>query len=258
MANKRLLRLADNPESDDEESLESLLSDEDEEDEDSPEALESKVSSLSKSVREQATLLLDLTRSMSALTKHVMALDSDESEEESEEEFPPEDDDSEEVELGESASESDFSPYGSSDLGSPESYSGSESDTKNVPGLVSMARKTKVSKDDASSNFGEKDSDVPGNPPITPDTKDWPADQTIIPKSKLGPTLTKLLKETAEIRSALVSAGLIKKAAAPTVGKTTPEAQPDLGDLESRARSMSFKELNQFRVAVGDLPDSII
>ena len=115
-----------------------------------------------------------------------------------------------------------------------------------------------MSKDDASSNFGEKDSDVPGNPPITPDTKDWAADQTIIPKSKLGPTLKKLLSDNAEMRSALVSAGIIKKAAGPTVGKTTKESEPDLGDLEDRARSMSFKELNQFRVAVGDLPDSIV
>jgi hypothetical protein len=125
-----------------------------------------------------------------------------------------------------------------------------------------MARKqskgSNVSEDDASSNFGEKDSDVPGNPPVTPDTKDWPADQTIIPKSKLGPTLKKLLADNAEMRSALVSAGIIKKAVAPTVGKTTQGTEPDLGELEDRARSMSFKELNQFRVAVGDLPDSIV
>jgi hypothetical protein len=252
--NKRLLRLADNPEGDDEESLESLLSeDEGDDDEDSAESLETKVSSLSKALREQATLMLDLTRSMSALTKHVMALDSDEDSEEDEE--APEED---EFELGESATESDFSPYGDSDLGSPESYSGSEEDTKNVPGLVSMARKAKVDKDDASSNFGEKDSDVPGNPPITPDTKDWPADATIIPKSKMGPTLKKLFDENAEIKAALVSAGIIKKAVGPTVGKTPSEPTPDLGELEDRARGMSFQEINRFRVAVGDLPDSII
>jgi len=257
MANKRLLRLADNPEGDDEESLESLLSEEPEdEDEDAAESLETQVSSLSKAVREQATLLLDITKSMSALVKHVMALDSDEdSEDEEEELLPPEDED---VELGESASESDFSPYGSTDLGSPESYSGSESDTKNVPGLVSMARKTKVSKDDASSNFGEKDGDVPGNPPITPDTKDWAADATIIPKSKMGPTLKKLFDDMGEIKGALVSAGIIKKAAAPTVGKTPATPEPDLGAMEDRVRNMSFQEINRFRAAVGDLPDSII
>lgn len=265
MSKQRLLRLAENPVAEeDDEDLESLLGDEDDEEDEA--SLKEEIAEMRKSQGEQAKIMLSLTRSLSAIAKHVMALQSDDDEEEELEATPGTPDSEEDVmEKGESAAESDFSPYGDADLGEPDegepemdARSAASSDRAETdPGLVSLqkkSRKSVVRKDDSSSNFGKKDSDIPGNPPVTPDTKDWPADQTVIPHSGLGPTLK---KELAEIRAALVGAGIIKKSMSPHPGVRTEEPAPDIQKLEERARDMSFQELNRWRAQCGDLPAGI-
>lgn len=273
MSNKRLLKLAANPEvaKQDEEDLESLLGDEDvEEEEEEAAPFEEEFADMRKSQAETSRILLSLTRSVSALFKHVMA-------KEEEEEILPEattstPDSPEDVMVKqESATESEFSPYGSSDLGEPDVPEETETDpalegaakenADTDPGLVSLAKKggkSKVEKDDASSNFGEKDSDLPGNPAVTPDTKDWPADQTVIPHSDLAPTLQKLLKRVNAMQKVMVAKGLIKKAQPRGIGVRTDDAQPDLPELEEQARGMTFQELNRMRSQCGDLPRGIV
>lgn len=266
MSNKRLLKLAENPVAEeDDDDLESLLGDEsDEEDEPS---LKEEIAEMRKSQTETAKIMLSLTRSLSAIAKHVMALQSSDEEEELEATTSTPDSEEDVMEKGESATESDFSPYGSSDLGEPDEgvtetpamSAASSERAASDPGLVSLkaksSQKSVVRKDDSSSNFGQKDSDIPGNPPVTPDTKDWPADQSVIPHSGLSPTLK---KEIAEIRAALVSAGIIKKAQSPTPGVRTEEKALDLQALEDRARNMTHRELNHWRIACGELPAGIV
>lgn len=265
---RRLLKLADNPvaKQDDAEDLDELLEEPEEEEEESVEEL---IADMRKSQTAQAKILLSLTRSMSAVVKHVMALQSDEDLPEATTSTP--DSENDVMEKQESATESEFTPYGESDLGEPETGADTEEEpaipaaeserAESDPGLVSLqkksAKKSQVKKDDASSNFGEKDSDVPGNPAVTPDTKDWPEDQTVIPHSDLAPTLQKLLKENKEMRDAMVAGGLIKKAQPRGVGKRTEEPQPDLPAMEERARGMTFQELNHWRAECGDLPAGI-
>lgn len=259
---QRLLKLADNPVAkQDEEDLEDLLGDEEEEEE-AP-SLEEEVAEMRKSQAEQAKIMLSLTRSLSAVVKHVMAKDEDE---EVVPEVTPEPAEDEDV------MEKQEPAYGgTSDQGEPDVAEDTETDpalegaakerAEEDPGLVSLAKKggkSKVSKDDASSNFGEKDSDVPGNPAVTPDTKDWPADQTVIPHSDLAPTLQKMQEEIKGLHKAMVAGGLIKKAQPRGVGVRTEEPQPDLQKLEERARGMSFQELNRMRAECGDLPRGIV
>lgn len=276
---RRLLKLSDNPvaaDDDDTEDLESLLGDE--EDEEEEPSVEEQLAEMRKSQGFQAKIMLSLTRSMSALAKHVMALQSDEDEDEFEATTSTPDSEEDVMEKQESATESSFSPYGSSDMGEPETLHGGDTSEKDAlsaaseeraesdPGLVSLQRKggsrktskSKVSKDDASSNFGQKDSDIPGNPPVTPDTKDWPVDQTVIPHSGLSPSLQKLQKQVSELTESLAAAGIIKKAQSRGVGTRVGEPQPDLQAMEERARGMSFKELNRWRTESGEIPAGIV
>jgi len=272
MSNKRrLLKLADNPvaKQDEPEDLDELL-EEPEEEEEEP-SVEELIADMRKSQAETARIMLSLTRSLSAVVKHVMALQSDEGEDALEATTSTPDSENDVMEKQESATESEFTPYGESDLGEPETGADTEEEpavpaaeserAESDPGLVSLQRKSRksvVRKDDASSNFGEKDSDVPGNPAVTPDTKDWPEDQTVIPHSDLAPTLQKLQKENREMREAMVAAGFIKKAQPRGVGARTGDPEPDLQKLEERARGMSFQELNRMRSQCGDLPTGIV
>lgn len=166
--------------------------------------------------------------------------------------------------------ESDFTPYGGlEDEGDPESQDPEES-TMNEPGLqdpkgateLANARKA-LRKDDASSNFGEKDGDIPGNRPADIDEKDKPAEEYLIQgDAGDGPgPVSKALR--AELDKAfdqvLAKHGIVKKAVGPAPGNSQVEtgAEPDLDVLFDRARGMSFSELNAVRAASGDLPPSI-
>lgn len=122
-----------------------------------------------------------------------------------------------------------------------------------------------IKKDDKWSNFGDKDSDIPMNAPVTPDTKDWDEDFSIVPGSGNAPTSVKGIGSVAKTLEGLgvdrgkidklfEGAGFIRKAQAPTVGAGAQGDKPQsIEEIESVYRGYSFQQLNQFRTEVGDL-----
>ena len=80
----------------------------------------------------------------------------------------------------------------------------------------------------------------------------------MLPHSDLAPALQKLQKQLAQMHTAMVRGGLIKKAAARGIGVRTEDPQPDLNKLEERARGMSFQELNRMRSQCGELPTGVV
>lgn len=164
---------------------------------------------------------------------------------------------------------SGFQPYGEgSDEGDPESQTSEES-TMNEPGLQdpkgkSTVGKGGVKKDDASGNFGEKDSDVPGNREAGIDEKDKPAEEYLIqggPGAGTGPVGKAVTEDLNKaVAGVLAEHGLIKKAVAPAPGNSAIETgeQPNMDDLFDQARGMSFGELNRIRVESGELPRTLI
>lgn len=192
-------------------------------------------------------------------------------------------DDEDELELNLSDDEyfgSDFEPYGG-ELDRPE-RGGEETEQdepEDIPGVShegdlskgrvnrSRVNRSRVSKDDASSNFGEKDNDIPGNRPLEPDKKDKEAGEYLIqggPGDGPGPISKGQARAIAQIvRGELAKAGVGPSAVAkssdgPRIG--TRGSKIDKGDavdmdaLREQARGMSFSELNRIRVGVGDLP----
>lgn len=226
--------------------------------------LASTVKSIYKALDERDEMLLELAKSMRVLAKRVMELERTTTSATTTTTSP-----SRRMSKDASPTESDFSPTGSgTDLGTPEGYASTESLT---PGLTSgepqgIAAKGRLAKDDKWSNFGEKDSDIPGNAPVVPDTKEWPGDQTVVDGSGGGlsgmapsgvkgiaKSLEALHAQVSAIEKALQSVGIVYKAAAPTVGAGAPGQDVDLADLEERARQMSFRELNRLRAEMGEL-----
>ncbi len=116
-----------------------------------------------------------------------------------------------------------------------------------------------ILKDDKWSNFGDKDSNIPGNEAVTPDTKDWPQDQTVVPGSDMAPSgvkgISKALNipadQASKVLKALVDGGIIKKAKPVTVGTGSTGDGVDVEDLEQRARDTGFRDLNRMREAGG-------
>lgn len=164
---------------------------------------------------------------------------------------------------------SEFQPYGGTkDDGSPESKNSEES-TQNEPGLQdpkgsSEVGKAKTNKDDASGNYGEKDNDIPGNRQADVDEKDKPAEEYLIqggPGDGTGP-VSKAVQTDLDtaVSSVLAKHGIIKKAVGPAPGNATVEtgAAPNMDDLFDQARGMSFSDLNNIRVASGELPRTLI
>ncbi len=169
---------------------------------------------------------------------------------------------------------SEFQPYGGTkDDGSPESKNSEES-TQNEAGLqdpkgtseVGKARTSgaQTNKDDASGNFGEKDNDISGNRQADVDEKDKPAEEYLIqggPGDGVGPVSKAVQTELdSAVSSVLAKHGIIKKAVGPAPGNATVEtgAQPNMDDLFDQARGLSFSELNNIRVASGELPRTLI
>lgn len=270
------------PEEDD---LSDLLDEEPEEDEmpdehmddESEVALAAEVDNLYKALDQRDTMILQLAKATRTLAKRVMALeDEDEDEDES----------STDRKVDEQAPESDFAVGGDDDLGAPEAYQDGESETpgltegqpqgiaqkafriakslhaQGVPMSVIGKATGLVLKDDKWSNFGEKDADVPANAPVTPDTKDWADDFSVVPGSGQAPASVKgvgsvaksLGVSEAKVSKALAAAGFIKKSRSPSIGTPPQNAQAfDAEELAERARGLSFSELNRVRTGLGDL-----
>lgn len=248
-----------------------------EEDDDSEVAL-AEIDNLYKAIDQRDQMILSLAKATRTLAKRVMALeDSDEDEDESS---------TTDRKVDEQAPESDFAVGGDDDLGAPEAYQDGESETpgltegqpqgiaqkavriakslhsQGVPmGVIAKATGL-VLKDDKWSNFGEKDADVPANAPVTPDTKDWADDFSVIPGSGQAPDSVKgvgsvakaLGQSPAKVAKALANAGFIRKSRSPSIGTPPQSAQVfDAEELAERARGLSFSELNRVRTGIGDL-----
>lgn len=164
---------------------------------------------------------------------------------------------------------SSFQPYGEgSDEGDPESQDPEET-TMNEPGLQdpkgsSEVGKGSVKKDDDSGNFGEKDSDIPGNREAGIDDKDKPAEEYLIqgdPGDGPGPVSKAVTDDLDEaVSGVLARHGILRKAIAPATGNSAVETgeQPDIDVLFDKAREMSFGDLNRIRVEAGELPRALL
>lgn len=126
-----------------------------------------------------------------------------------------------------------------------------------------MVRNAIVSKDDSSSNFGEKDSDIAGNRKLDPDNKDKSADEYLIqggPSAGQGVNKALLKAIAREVVSELSKSKVAKSAEAPHVGNSqiAKGETVDFNALQESAVKLSFKDLNRMRVEAGDLPAGIL
>lgn len=254
------------------------------EDEESGMALMRELDLMYKTLDERDGMILQLAKATQTLAKRVLALEDDD-EDEDEESMEYKAAQAKKAAVKKEAPEGDFTVGGDDDLGD-EVQQGGETMT---PGLTAgqpqgIAQKAAsvmkdagaaseliakatglIWKDDKWSNFGEKDSDIPMNAPVTPDTKDWDEDFSIVPGSGNAPAsvkgigsvakaLAKLGVDTGEVNKMFETAGFIRKAQAPTVGAgATGDAPKSIEDIEATYRGLSFQQLNQFRTEVGDL-----
>lgn len=281
--------LMDYEDEDEDDDLADLLDEEPEEledeDDESGLALAAELDRVYKALDDRDDMILQLARGVQKLAKRVLTLEATDEDED-------EDDDEEKVDAArkavrKEAPEGDFTIGGDDDLGE-EIQDGGEAMTPGLTagepqGIAEKARIAKrlekagvhpsviakatglIKKDDKWSNFGDKDSDVPANAPVTPDTKDWDEDFSIVPGSGNAPESVKGIGSVAksleslginrgQIDKLFQGAGFIRKSPAPTVGAgATGSAPHGIDALEEKARSMSFHDLNQMRIAAGDL-----
>lgn len=172
--------------------------------------------------------------------------------------------DEDELELGDGEDFlSEFDPYGGEeDHGEPEDEA-TDQELPTNKARVNRARinRGRISKDDAASSFGEKDEDIPGNRQLDPDHKDKDAGEYLIQGGPSdGQAVQKALRKA--VRAELISAGLIRKADGPRVGANTKLEKsapaPTQAELFEKMKGRSFREINQLRVELGDLPAGII
>ncbi|KKM62167.1 hypothetical protein LCGC14_1524390 [marine sediment metagenome] len=269
---------------DEEDDLADLLDEEppvEEEEEPDDDMMLAELGNVYKALDERDDMILQLAKGVQKLSKRIMALESDEdeSEEDKEDKAAPRMEQKE-------APEGDFTVGGDDDMGE-EIQGGGEAQT---PGLTAgqpqgIAQKAKIAnaleaagvssdliakatglikKDDKWSNFGDKDSDIPANAPVTPDTKDWDEAFGIVPGSGNAPASVKGIGSVAKAleglgieRSAIdklfEGKGFIRKAQPPTVGAGATGETPSIDKLEEQARSLNFHQLNQWRQETGDL-----
>lgn len=145
-------------------------------------------------------------------------------------------------------------------------------------GIVNMARTnksgqsaaagSKVSKDDAASSFGEKDSDAPGNRPY--DMKDNGGDDATViqggpgagpgPVSKADVTITpkqlvSLIKRSVREEMATLNSSTIHKAESPAVGASSSQLnkgdEPSEEEIFKIMKGKSFSEINRARLEIG-------
>lgn len=178
----------------------------------------------------------------------------------------------------------DFDPYGGTeDHGEPDGEEDTYQDEpEDIPGVshegdltkgrVNRARtnkgrinRSRLSKDDASGNFGEKDDDIPGNRRLVPDDKNKDAGEYLIqggPSDGQGVNKAQIDRMVDQrVRSALVKAGVIRKSDGPAPGANTKlekSASVDHNQLFEDLKKRSWKEINQLRIELGDLPAGIL
>lgn len=126
-----------------------------------------------------------------------------------------------------------------------------------------MVRNARLAKDDSSSNFGEKDSDIPGNRKLDPDNKDKSADEVLIQGGEgAGASVNKAFaKAVAQELYSLNKSRVAKSSNSPDVANSQiskAQAPVDSGELMQSAVKLSFAELNRKRVEIGDLADGIL
>ncbi len=250
-----------------------------EEEEPDDDMMLAEVNNLYKAIDERDDMILQLARGVQKLAKRVLVLenDEDESEEKEDKALPRM--------AQKEAPEGDFTVGGDDDLGEEIQQGGDAME----PGLTAgqpqgIAQKAAavmkangvnadviakatglVFKDDKWSNFGDKDSDIPANAPVTPDTKDWDEDFAVVPGSGNAPasvkgigSVSKSLEglgiDRGQIDKLFESNGFIRKAAAPTVGAgATGNSPQSVEDVEEAYRGLSFQQINQHRTEVGNL-----
>ena len=241
------------------------------------------VNNLYKAIDDRDDMILQLARGVQKIAKRVLVLENDEDEDESEEK----EDKALPRKAQKEAPEGDFTVGGDDDLGEEIQQGGDPQEpgltAGNPQGIAQKAVIAKalatagvdaaqiqkqtglVFKDDKWSNYGDKDSDIPANAPVTPDTKDWDEDFGIVPGSGNAPSSVKGIGSVSKslegmgidkgaIDKMFENAGFIRKAAAPTVGAgaTADGAQP-IDELEEQARGLTFGQLNNWRIDTGNL-----
>jgi hypothetical protein len=165
---------------------------------------------------------------------------------------------------------SDFAPYGGEKTKGERPADDTEQDEpEDVPGVswegdLTKTRKrrvgkAKVSKDDSSSNFGEKDDDIPGNRQLVPDKKNKDAGEYLI-QGGSGDGQSAFSKAQLQaianiFRSELRRASMVRKAEAPGVGTRDSKIEKgvDQDRMFDELKKRSFKEINALRVEIGDL-----
>lgn len=164
---------------------------------------------------------------------------------------------------------SDFQPYGDTeDEGDPESQDPEES-TMNEPGLqdpkgATELKNSGVKKDDASGNFGEKDSDIPGNREAGIDEKDKSAEEYLIqggPGDGPGPVSKAVRTEIdSAVSSVLAKHGILRKSRGPAPGNSQVETgqSVEIDGVFEQARNMSFRQLNKIREESGLIQRSLV
>ena len=128
-----------------------------------------------------------------------------------------------------------------------------------------MVRNAKVAKDDSSSNFGEKDSDIPGNRKLVPDDKEKSAEEVLIqggPSAGYSVNKAQLNAIAKAVAAELRKSTVAKSAQSPEVSNSQiAKAQPETFDVDALMQSAvkkSFGELNRERVKMGLLADGIL
>lgn len=138
---------------------------------------------------------------------------------------------------------------------------------KAIAGAVIAALK----KDDSSSNFGEKDSDIVGNRPLNPDDKDKSADQVLIQGgSGAGPgpvskafvnAVTKAvaaeLAKTSKVSRSTTSPRIDDSTS--QIAKAVDTSTEDVDSMIKKAAStLSFQDIARWRIQEGDLSAGIL
>ncbi len=265
-----------------EDDLADLLGEEDElEEEPEDDMMLAEVQNLYKVQDDRDDLILQLARGVQKLAKRVLSLEADETDETEEDK-----EDKAARPVNKEAPEGDFTVGGDDDLGD-EIQPGPPAQE---PGLTAgqpqgIAQKAEIAnaleaagvhadlivkatglirKDDKWSNYGDKDSDIPANAPVTPDTKDWEEDFSVVPGSGNAPssvkgigsvakTLERMGVDSGAIDKMFEGAGFIRKAQPPTVGAGATGETQSIEKLEEQARGLSFQQLNNMRSATGNL-----
>lgn len=186
--------------------------------------------------------------------------------------FPPMDDhggddfgNEDDLDLGANEAWGEFDPYGHED---EVPFRGQDETYQRVPMNMSERplNRARIAKDDSSSNFGEKDSDIPGNRPLVADDKETPATQYLIQGDGgdgPGPVSKAFVNQVVKAVVAELSKSKITKSVdSPDVGSSqvskSMDVEPNVDQLQTDLSKLTFGQINRLRVEVGDLPAGIL